>query len=79
MYEIIGCSFSLKYVGTVSVTDLLLRIDGKFIASIPLFVKVRLINCVLASVLWRSLRTGLNNLLLAVSKMIAVTRYSADS
>ena len=62
VYEIIGVSFSLKQVGTVSVTDLLLRIDGKFTASIPLLIKSSLIKCVLASVLRRSLRTGLNNL-----------------
>ena len=49
---------------------LLLRIDGKLRL---------LINCVLASVLRRSLWTGLNNLYLAVSKMVAVTRYSTDS
>ena len=35
-------------------------------------------KCVLASVLKISLRTGLNDLYWAVSKMIAVTLYSAD-
>ena len=79
MYEIIGGSFSLKQVGTVSVTDLLLRIDGKFTASIPLLIKSSLMKCVLVSVLRISLRTGLNYLYWAVSKMIAVTLYSADS
>ena len=60
-------------------TDLLLRIDGKFTASIPLLVKLSLIKCFLASVLRRSLRTGLNNLYWTVSKIMAVTLYSADS
>ena len=65
--------------------DLLLRIDGKFTASIPLLIKSSLMKCVLASqgfVLRRSLQTaGLNNLYWAVSKMMAVTLYiySADS
>ena len=76
MYEIIGGSFSLKQVGTVSVTDLLLRIDSKFTASVLLLMKSSLTKCVLASVL---MRTGLNNLYWAVSKMMAVTLYSADS
>ena len=79
MYEIIGGSFSLKLVGTVSITDLLLRIDGKFTASIPLLIKSSFMKCVLACVLGISLWTGLNNLYWAVSKMIAVTLYSADS
>ena len=79
MYEIIGGSFLLKWVGTVSVTDLLLRIDGKFTASIPLLTKSSLMKCVLASLLRSSLRTGLNNLYWAVSKIMAVTLYSADS
>ena len=39
MYEIIGGSFSLKQVSTVSVTELFLRIDGKFTASILLLIK----------------------------------------
>ena len=56
-------------------TDLLLRIDGKFIASIPLLMKLSLIKCVLPSVLRRSLRTGLNNLYWAVSKIMAVTLF----
>ena len=43
-------------------TDLLLRIDGKFTALIPLLIKSSLMKCVLVSVLRRSLRTGLNNL-----------------
>ena len=60
-------------------TDLLLRIDGKFTASIPLLIKSSLMKCVLASVLRRSLRTGLNNLYWAVSEMMAITLYSADS
>ena len=60
-------------------TDLLLRIDGKFTASIPLLIKSSLMKCVLASVLIRSLRTGLNNLYWAVSEMMAITLYSADS
>ena len=38
VYEIIGGSFSFKYIGTVSMTDLLLKIDGKFTASIPLSI-----------------------------------------
>ena len=59
-------------------TDLLLRIDGKFTASIPLLIKSGLMKCVLASVLRRSLRTSLNNLYCAVSKMMAVTLYLAD-
>ena len=71
VYEIIGVFFSLKYDGTVSVTDLLLRIDGKFTASIPLLIKSSLMKCVLASVLRRSLRTGINNLHWAVSKLMA--------
>ena len=79
MYEITDGSFSLKQVGTVSVTDLLLRIDGKFTASIPLLIKSSLMKWVLASVLRRSLRTGLNNLYWAVSDMMAVTLYTADS
>ena len=79
MYEIIGGSFSLKYVRTVSITELLLRIDGKFTASIPLLIKSSLMKCVLASVLRISLRTGLNNLYWAVSKMVAITLFSADS
>ena len=37
-------------------TDLLLRIDGKFTASIPLLIKSSLMKCVLAFVLRRSLR-----------------------
>ena len=78
-YEIVGGSFSLKKVGTVSVTDLLLKIDGKFTASIPLLIKLSLIKCVLASVLRRSLQTGLNNPYWAVSKIMAVILYSADS
>ena len=41
-------------------TDLLLRIEGKFTASIPLLIKPSLMKCVLASVLRISLRTGLN-------------------
>ena len=60
-------------------TDLLLRIDGKFTASVPFLIKSSLMKFVLASVLRRSLRTGLNNLYWAVSKMMAVTLYSADS
>ena len=60
-------------------TDLLLRIDGKFIASIFLLIKSRLMKCVLAFVLRRSLRAGLNNLYWAVSKIMVVTLYSADS
>ena len=60
-------------------TDLLLRIGGKFATSIPLLIKSSLMKCVLASVLRRSLRTGLNNLYWAVSKMIAVKLYSAES
>ena len=59
-------------------TDLLIRIDGKFTASIPLLIKSRLMKCILASVLRRSLRTGLSNLYWAVSKMMAVTLYSTD-
>ena len=79
MYETIGGSFPLKLVGTVSVTDLLLRIDGNFTASIPLLIKSSLMKCVLASVLRTSLWTSLNNLYWVVSKMMAVTLYSADS
>ena len=60
-------------------TDLLLRTDGKFTASIPLLIKSSLMKCVLACVLRRSLRTGLNDLYWAVSKMMAVTLCSADS
>ena len=60
-------------------TDLLLRIDGKFTASIKLLIKSSLMKCFLASVLRRSLRTGLRNLYWAVSKVMAVTLYSADS
>ena len=60
-------------------TDFLLRTDGKVTASIPLLIKSNLIKCVLACVLRRSLQTGLNNLYWAVSKMMAVTLYSADS
>ena len=60
-------------------TDLLLRIDGKFTASIPLLIKSSLIKYVLASVLRRSLWTDVNNLYWAVSKMMAVALYSADS
>ena len=56
-------------------TDLLLRIDGKFTASIPLLIKSSLMECVLASVRRRLLRTGLNNLYWAVSKIMAVTLY----
>ena len=52
-------------------TDLLLRIDGKFTASITLVIKSSLMKCVLATVLRRSLRTSLNNLYWAVSKMMA--------
>ena len=52
--------------------DLLLRIDGKFTSSIPLLIKSSLMKCILAPVLRRSLRTGLNNLYWAVSKMMAV-------
>ena len=37
-------------------TDLLLRIDGKFTASIPLLMESTLIKCVLATVLRRSLQ-----------------------
>ena len=40
---------------------MLLRIDGKFTASIPLLIKSSLMKCVLASVLKISLQTGLNN------------------
>ena len=57
-------------------TDLLLRIYGKFTASIPLLIKSGLMKCVLASVLKRSLQTGLNNMYWAVSKIMAVTLYS---
>ena len=60
-------------------TDLLLKIDGKFTASIPLLMKLSLIKCVLAFVLKRSLWTGLNNLYWVVSKIMAVTLYFADS
>ena len=60
-------------------TDMLLRIDGKFTALIPLLIKSSLMKCVLASVLRISLRTGLNNLYWAVSEMMTVTLYSADS
>ena len=60
-------------------TELLLRIAGKFTASIPLLIKPSLMKCVLVSVYRRSLRTGLNNLYWAVSKIVAVTLYSADS
>ena len=60
-------------------TDLLLRIDGKATASIPLLIKLSLMKCVLASVLRRSLRTGLNNLYWAVTKMMDVTLYSENS
>ena len=60
-------------------TDLLLRIDGKFTASIPLLMTINVIKCVLASALGRLLWTGLNNLHWAVSKIMAVTLYSADS
>ena len=55
-------------------TDLLLRIDGKFTASVPLLMKLSSIKCVLASILRRSLCPGLNNLYWAVSKIIAVTQ-----
>ena len=79
MYEIIGGSFSVKSVGTVSVTDLLLKIDGKFTASIPLLMKLSLMKCVLASVLRRSIGAGLNILYWVVPKIMAVTLYSADS
>ena len=71
-----------KYTGSKNQMfewKLLLRIDGKFTASIPLLIKSSLMKCVLASVLRRSLQTGLNNLYWAVSKMMAVTLYSADS
>ena len=57
-------------------TDLLLRIDSKLTASIPLLIKSSLMKYVLASVLRRSLRTALNKLYWAVSKMMAVTLYS---
>ena len=60
-------------------TDLILGIDGKFIASLPLLMKLGLKKCVLASVLKRSLQTGQNNLYWAVSKIMAVILYSADS
>ena len=60
-------------------TDFLLRIDGKFTASIPLLIKSSLIKYVLASVLRRSLRAGLNNLYWAVSKMVAVTQIHNHS
>ena len=63
----------------VSVIDMLLRIDGKFTASIPLLMKLSLIKCVLVSVLRRSLQTGLDNLYWDMSKIIAVTLYSVDS
>ena len=60
-------------------TNLLLRIGGKFTASVPLLMKLSLIKCVLGSVLRRSLRTGLNNMYWAVSKIMFVTLYLADS
>ena len=50
VYQIINGSFSLKYAGSVSKTDLLLRIDGELTESIPLLMKLRLIKCVLAFV-----------------------------
>ena len=58
---------------------LLFRIDGKVTASMPLLIKSSLMKYVLASVLRRSLWTALNNLYWTVSKMMAVTLYSADS
>ena len=76
MYGTIGGSFCLKQVGTISMTDLLLKTDDKFIVSIPLLMKLSLIKCVLATVLRRSLRTGLNNLYWAVFEIIAVTLCS---
>ena len=57
-------------------TDLLLKIDGTLTASIPLLIKLSLIKCVLASVLRRSLRTGLNNLYWVVSKIIAAELHT---
>ena len=55
-------------------TDLLLRIDGKFTSSVFMLMKLSSIKCVLASILRRSLRPGLNNLYWAVCKIIAVTQ-----
>ena len=60
-------------------TDLLLRTDGKFTASIPLLIKSSFIKCKLASVLRRSLQTDLSNHLWALFNMMALTLYSADS
>ena len=54
-------------------TDLLLRIDGKFTASLPLLIKSSLMKCVLASVLID--HCGLNNLYWAVSKIMSETLY----
>ena len=65
-------------VGWHCFTDLLLRIDSKFTASIALLIKSSLMKCGLAFVLRRSLQTGLNNLYWAVCKMVALTLYSAD-
>ena len=42
--------------------DLLLKIDGKLTASIPLLIKLNLIKCMLASVMMILLQTGLNDL-----------------
>ena len=58
-------------------TDLLLKTDGKLIHWINSFVDE--VKSDKMCLLKRLLQTGLNNLYWTVSKIIAVTLYSADS